>query len=81
MLTIKCARCKDKVLKYKKIGQGRVLRCWEEKIRRIYGQLKDDQLLCSNCSNLIGEVKTGRGTNYVAMNQDEFTYTGTKISK
>ncbi|MCK8818025.1 hypothetical protein MWH28_11720 [Natroniella sulfidigena] len=81
MLTIKCAKCKDKLLKYKKIGQGRVLRCWEEKISRIYGQLEDDKLLCNNCGNLIGEVKTRAGRNYIDMNQEEFTYSGRKIPK
>lgn len=81
MLTIKCARCKDKILKYKKIGEGRVLRCWEEKIKRIYGEIKDDQLACSGCDNLIGEIKTDHRTNYVDMNQPEFTYSGTKVSK
>ncbi|GAB6099213.1 hypothetical protein JCM16358_10920 [Halanaerocella petrolearia] len=81
MLTIKCARCKDKVLKYKKIGKGRVLRCWEEKITRIYGKIKNDKLICQNCANIIGKIKTGRGTNYVNMNQDEFTYSGRKNSK
>jgi transcription initiation factor TFIIIB Brf1 subunit/transcription initiation factor TFIIB len=68
-------------LKYKKIGDGKVLRCWEEKITRIYGEVEEEELICSNCGNIIGEVKTGRGTNYVDMDQPEFTYSGTKISK
>ena len=81
MLTIKCARCKEKILKYKKIGEGKVLRCWEEKITRIYGEITDEKLICPNCDNIIGNVKTERGTNYVDMEQPEFTYSGTKISK
>lgn len=68
-------------MKYKKIGEGRVLRCWEEKIRRIYGEVEEDQLLCANCGNILGEVETKRGENYVNMNQPEFTYSGTKVSK
>ncbi|MCK8826768.1 hypothetical protein MWH25_03285 [Natroniella acetigena] len=81
MLTIKCAKCKDKLLKYNKIGQGRVLKCWEEKISRIYGKVDDGKLLCNNCGNLIGEVKTRGGRNYIDMNREEFTYSGRKIPK
>ena len=81
MLTIKCAKCKDKLLKYKKIGKGKVLKCWESKITRIYGEIKDDKLFCKGCGNEIGEVKTKRGKNFIDMQQDQFTYTGRKISK
>ena len=81
MLTIKCAKCKDKIMKYKKIGKGRVLKCWEGKIRRLYGEVKDDQLICSSCSNIIGEVKSRSGKNYVDMDRKQFTYSGRKIPK
>ncbi|GAB6100628.1 hypothetical protein JCM16358_25070 [Halanaerocella petrolearia] len=81
MLTIKCAKCKDKILKYKKIGKGRVLRCWEEKIRRIYGKVEEDELVCDNCGNIIGDIKSRGSKNYVKMNRNQFTYTGTKIEK
>ncbi|OEG63254.1 hypothetical protein [Halanaerobium congolense] len=36
MLTIKCAKCKTKLFKYEKIGQGKVLRCGKNKITRLY---------------------------------------------
>ena len=81
MLTIKCSKCKTKILKYKKIGKGRVLRCWESKIRRIYdGEISDNKLVCKNCRNVIGEIE-GESSPYVIMNKDAFTYTGTKIKK
>ena len=79
ILTIKCAKCKDKILKYNKIGSGQVLRCWESKIKTIYGELKNEKLYCPNCNNLIGEVKTAKGKNYVAMRKKQFTYSGHKI--
>lgn len=78
MLTIKCAKCKTKLFKYKKIGQGRVLRCWKSKITRLYdGQVKGKNFICSSCGNIIAEVKSDR----LDMNSDAFTYTGTKIRK
>ncbi len=77
MLTIKCAKCKGKIMKYKKIGKGKVLRCWKNKIARLYdAQIEGDNLICNNCGNIIGEVKE----NYIKMNSNAFTYTGTKIS-
>jgi len=69
-------------MKYKKIGQGKVLRCWESKIRRFYdGKVKEDELICSSCGNVIGDIKSDKRGNYVDMNSDSFTYTGTKIDK
>ena len=79
ILTIKCAKCKSKVLKYKKIGSGQVLRCWESKIRKIYGELENDKLYCPNCGSLIGEVRTDREENYLKMEQNNFTFSGHKI--
>ena len=75
MLTIKCAKCKSKIMKYKKIGQGRVLRCWKSKITRVYdGEVEKDKLKCGQCGNIIGDIKDDR----VDMESQAFTYTGTK---
>ncbi|MFW6007391.1 MAG: hypothetical protein ACOCQ5_05315 [Halanaerobiales bacterium] len=82
MLTIKCARCKTKLFKYEKIGKGKVLRCYEEKIQRFYeGEVKEEKLVCRNCGNEIGDIEENKFSRYVKMNSDTFTYTGTKISK
>ncbi|MFW6006651.1 MAG: hypothetical protein ACOCQ5_01590 [Halanaerobiales bacterium] len=81
MLTIKCSKCKSKLFKYEKIGLGKVLRCYEEKIKRMYqGEVKDDKLVCGNCGNEIGIIKE-KHSRYVKMNKDDFTYTGTKIDR
>lgn len=78
MLTIKCAKCKTKIMKYKKIGKGKVLRCWKSKITRMYdGEVKDGQLVCTHCGNIIGEVKE----KCVDMTRKAFTYSGRKIRK
>lgn len=36
MLTIRCAKCKSKLWKYDKIGQGEVLRCHKARITKWY---------------------------------------------
>lgn len=65
-------------MKYLKIGQGRILKCWESKIKQLYdGEVKDDQLICKNCGNVIGTIKA----NYLDMNQMAFTYSGRKLRK
>ena len=78
MLTIKCAKCKNKLFKYKKIGQGKVLRCYESKITRLYdGELREDNFVCKKCGNIVGQYDEGQ----LDMNADAFTYSGTKIKK
>jgi len=78
MLTIKCARCKTKIMKYKKIGQGKVINCYKDRITRLYDyETKDDLLQCGNCQNTIGEIKEKS----VSMKQEAFTYSGHKIRK
>ena len=73
MLTIKCAKCKKKIMKYNKIGKGKVLRCYISKIKEIYAEKIDDELKCK-CGNIIG-IYEGR---WIKMKQASFTYTGTK---
>ena len=78
MLTIKCAKCKTKIMKYKKIGGGKVLRCYKKMIKRVYdGVVNEDKLKCENCGNIIGKIKS----KHVKMIGKAFTYTGTKINK
>ncbi len=78
MLTIKCARCKTKIMKYKKIGRGNVLRCYKDRITRLYdAEIADNLLQCGGCGNTIGEIEEKQ----VNMNQDAFTYSGHKIRK
>ena len=78
MLTIKCARCKIKIMKYKKIGMGKVLRCYKDRITRLYeGEVDGDELKCGNCGTVIGQIKDDK----VDMVQDHFTYSGSKIRK
>jgi len=78
MLTIKCSKCKNKLFKYEKVGSGRVLRCWKNKITRTYNiKVVEDKLFCAECDNLIGRIDDKK----VDMISEAFTYTGTKTTK
>lgn len=78
MLTIKCARCKTKIMKYKKIGKGKVLRCYKDRITRLYDAcVEQNELKCGGCSTVIGTIKDEQ----VDMIQDHFTYSGRKLDK
>ena len=74
MLTIKCSGCKRKLLKYKKIGPGKVLRCHKSRISRQFDVVeREDRLFCP-CGR---SIATDMGRFY-KMHADAFTYTGTK---
>ena len=53
MLTIKCARCRKKVFKYHKIGRGRVLHCWKDRIHKDLSIHQGRRILCT-CGNVLG---------------------------
>lgn len=77
MLTIKCAGCKRKLFKYRKIGPGAVLRCHKFRVDRwLDAQAKNGELFCP-CGMIVGLDK---GT-YYKMIGKTFTYSGTKVSK
>lgn len=74
MLSIKCAACKQKLCKYKKIGKGEVLRCHKDRMTKIYNlQFIKDSAVCS-CGNRVGIDKGS----YIKMIRKAITYSGTK---
>ena len=36
MITIRCAKCKSKIFEYIKIGKGKLLHCWKDRIIKDY---------------------------------------------
>ncbi len=76
MLTIKCAKCKRKLFKYLKIGKGRVLHCWKQRIKSDYTIHDDDNIKCK-CGQMIG-IDQGK---WIKMRQEAFIYTGKKENK
>jgi len=65
-----------------KIGKGKVLKCWESKIKKLYdAEVKENELRCKNCGKIIGDViLDNNGDNYVNMDSNSFTFTGTKAN-
>ena len=76
MLIIRCAKCKSKLWKYDKIGQGEVLRCHKARITKWYveEEMQGDKIVCPVCKQAIGIDK---GTFY-EMDPNAFLYKGTK---
>lgn len=72
MLIIKCSKCRKKLFKYRKIGKGRVLRCWHSRIIQDFTIKEDDKVFC-NCGNLIGSDDNLK----VNMKQSAFIVSGT----
>lgn len=76
MLTIKCAKCKTKIFRYFKIGKGRLLHCWKNRIVKDYSVHNGKRIECQ-CGNVIG-VDKGK---WIKIRRTSFTCTGTKIAQ
>ena len=72
MILIKCARCRARILKYVKIGKGRLLHCWKERIVEDYSIREGSEVRCQ-CGSLMG-MDEGK---WIKMKQHSFTYSGT----
>jgi hypothetical protein len=53
MMIIKCKRCKRKILKYAKIGKGKLWHCWKDRIVENHSVHHNSEIRCP-CGNLIG---------------------------
>jgi hypothetical protein len=76
VLTIRCAKCRAKLIKYKKIGKGRLLHCWKARILEDHTRHSGTEVRCP-CGNLIGidEKK------WIKMKQAAFTWSGSATGK
>lgn len=76
MIIIKCAKCKRKIFKYRKVGKGRILRCYKDRIVKHY-PIRDRKDIQCLCGQLIG-INKGK---WIKMKQNAFEYSGsvTKI--
>lgn len=79
MLVIRCSKCRQKLWKYDKIGQGEVLRCHKERIKQWYKEpiFYEHKICCPKCLQAIGIDK---GTFY-KMDPKAFMYNGSKRNK
>jgi hypothetical protein len=72
MIIIRCAKCRAKIFKYKKIGKGRLLHCWKDRIVKDYTVRAGDEVRCA-CGNLIGVSES----KWIRMKQNAFSHSGT----
>ncbi len=70
-MIIKCAKCRRKVFKYKKIGKGRLWHCWRDRILEDYSVRHGNEIRCP-CRNLIGMDEQ----KWIKMKQHAFTCSG-----
>lgn len=54
MLTIRCAHCHRKLLKYEKFGKGRLIYCWKDRIKD-NKTIKRENLISCPCGQIIGK--------------------------
>ena len=73
MITIRCARCKSKIFKYVKIGQGQILKIYNDRISEDNSIRKDGMVICQ-CGNEIGKEYDY----FIKPIKGNFTYTGRK---
>jgi hypothetical protein len=76
MIIIKCSRCKRRILKYKKVCKGKILRCYKDRIVKVY-PVRDQQDLQCLCGQIIG-VDEGK---WIKMKQSAFEYSGSITKK
>jgi hypothetical protein len=76
MITIRCIKCKQVVLKYQKIGKGNLWRCWKSRIKRDHSIHQGNGIRCV-CGNLIGIEEE----KWIRMKQHAFEISGTITKK
>jgi hypothetical protein len=73
MITIKCLKCNKKLFKYIKIGKGKLLHCWKDRIVENYSLYQNKKIFC-DCGNLIGEDQE----NYIKLKKNSIVIKGLK---
>jgi DNA-directed RNA polymerase subunit RPC12/RpoP len=76
MIIIKCANCGREIFRYQKIGKGKLLHCWKNRISRDYSIKATNEVRCK-CGNLMGWDE-GR---WIKLKQGSFTCSGSKLGK
>jgi acetone carboxylase gamma subunit len=73
MMTIKCARCKQKIFRYVKIGKGKLWHCWKDRIVEDLS-VHDEKTVKCNCGNIIGIDEN----KWIKLKQQSIQISGTK---
>ena len=70
-MVIKCAKCKTKIIKYNKIGKGKILKFIKSRILKWYIVIPEEEIRCT-----CGEVIAVDKGNHYATNLKSFTSHG-----
>lgn len=73
MVTIRCSVCRRKLFRYHKVGKGKILRMYKERIAADYSIHKGNEILCP-CGNVIG-IDVGP---WIKMKGGRFTVSGSR---
>ncbi len=73
MVTILCIKCRRKLFRYHKVGKGRILRMYKERIEDDFSVKNGREVLCP-CGNVIG-IDVGP---WIKMKQGKFIVRGTR---
>jgi len=71
MLTIRCSKCRRKIFKYEKVGKGRLLHCWRNRIIEDHSVREGMEVRCV-CGNLVGIDER----KWIRLKQRAITYSG-----
>ena len=77
MITVSCSSCGSKLFRYQKIGKGRLLHCWKNRISSDHTTRKGDDVYCPTCGQHIGVVET----EWINIHGGSFTVKGSALKK
>jgi len=73
MITVKCAKCKTKIFKYRKFGKGKLWHCWKDRIVADYSVRDGELVRCPVCGNVIGVDQK----KWIKLKPGRYIYSGT----
>ncbi len=75
ILVISCFACDKKLWWYRKHGQGELLRCYKDRIEKVWNMNEHDGKVWCKCGNAVG---TDKGS-FIELDRNATKYSGTKI--
>ena len=70
-LIVSCGHCKTSLLSYQKVGKGRLLRLYLERINFSDTPLQQE-LICPNCGELIALLATTKAKSFYKMKRGKY---------
>jgi Zn finger protein HypA/HybF involved in hydrogenase expression len=58
-------------MKYRKMGKGRVLKCYLTRITKTNFELDNIEAICPNCRSVFGRLQSGLKDKYIKIDQKQ----------